>query len=96
VEAHEEAGAIMIAAGKAIFVGAGGTVNRSVYGIELATLRLDEPDAKFEVYVAWRKDEESPAVLSFLDSVRRVYKLPEYAGSAESNGLAGGASKRRS
>lgn len=87
VEAHEEAGAIMIAAGKAIFVGAGGTVNRSVYGIELASLRLNEPDAKIEVYVAWRKDEESPAVLSLLESVRRVYKLPEHSGGSNASKL---------
>ena len=77
----------MIAAGKAIFVGAGGTVNRSVHGIELATLRLNEPDAKFDVYVSWRKHEESPAILAFLDSVRRVYKLPEHSTPAASNGI---------
>jgi DNA-binding transcriptional LysR family regulator len=75
VEAHEEAGAIMIAAGKAIFLGAGATVNRSVAGLELASVRLDEPDAKIEVYVAWRKGEESPAILDFLNSVRRVFRL---------------------
>ena len=76
VEAHEEAGAIMIASGKAIFVGAGATVNRSVAGIELASVPLNEPEAKIEVYAAWRKGEESPAVLDFLESVRRVFKLP--------------------
>jgi DNA-binding transcriptional LysR family regulator len=73
VEAHEEAGAIMIASGKAIFLGAGATVNRSVSGVELASVRLNEPDAKIEVYAAWRKGEESEAVSGFLDSVRRVF-----------------------
>jgi DNA-binding transcriptional LysR family regulator len=38
IEAHEEAGAIMVASGKAIFMGAGAIVNRSVAGIELASL----------------------------------------------------------
>jgi len=74
VEAHEEAGAIMIASGKGIFVGAGATVNRWVSGIELISVRLEEPEAKIEVYVAWRKDEESAATLAFLDSVRRVFR----------------------
>jgi hypothetical protein len=46
VEAHEEAGAI---------------VTRSVHGIELASVRLNETEAKIEVYMAWRKDEESAA-----------------------------------
>ena len=72
VEAHEEAGAIMVASGRAIFVGAGAIVTRSVHGIDLVSIPLNEVDAKIEVYMAWRKDEESTAVLSFLDSVRRV------------------------
>ena len=76
VEAHEEAGAIMVASGKAIFVGAGAIVNRSVAGIDLASVRLNEPEAKIEVYVAWRKDEDSPVVLAFLDSVNRALGRP--------------------
>jgi DNA-binding transcriptional LysR family regulator len=75
VEAHEEAGAVMVASGKAIFIGAGAIVNRSVSGLELASVRLNEPEAKIEVYIAWRKSEESSAVLDFLDSVRRVFRL---------------------
>lgn len=76
VEPHEEAGAIMVASGKAIFVGVGAIVTRSVAGVELASVRLDEPEAKIEVYAAWRRDEDSPAVLSFLDSVRRTCGRP--------------------
>lgn len=74
VEAHEEAGAIMIASGKGIFVGAGATVNRTVSGVELASVRLDEPEAKIEVYVAWRKGDDSPVLHAFLDTVRRVFR----------------------
>lgn len=74
VEAHEEAGAIMVASGKAIFIGAGAIVNRSVSGVELASARLNEPEAKIEAYAAWRKEEQSPAVFSFLDSVHRVFR----------------------
>jgi DNA-binding transcriptional LysR family regulator len=78
VEAHEEAGAIMVASGKGIFMGAGAIVNRSVSGVELASVRLNEPEAKIEVYMVWRKGEESPAVLDFLASVRRIFKLPPH------------------
>jgi DNA-binding transcriptional LysR family regulator len=74
-EAHEEAGAIMVASGKAIFIGAGAIVNRTVAGLNLASIRLDEPGAKIEVYMAWRKGEPSTAVLSFLNSARRVFQL---------------------
>jgi DNA-binding transcriptional LysR family regulator len=76
VEAHEEAGAIMVSSGKAIFIGAGAIVTRSVNGIELASVRLNESEAKIEVYMAWRKQEDSEAVLAFLDSVRRVVRRP--------------------
>ena len=72
VEAHEEAGAIMVASGKAIYIGVGALVTRSVHGIDLASVRLNEAGAKIDVYMAWRKDEESPAVHSFLNSTRQV------------------------
>ncbi len=78
VEAHEEAGAVMVASGKAIFIGAGAIVNRSVSGLELASVRLNEPEAKIEVYVAWRKSEESSAILDFLESVRREFRLASH------------------
>jgi DNA-binding transcriptional LysR family regulator len=74
VEAHEEAGAIMVASGKAIFIGAGAIVTRSVLGVELASVPLNESEAKIEVYMAWRKEEESGVIRSFLDSVRRVFR----------------------
>ena len=76
VAAHEEAGAIMVASGKAIFIGAGAIVTRSVAGIDLASARLNEPEAKIEVYMAWRKDEDSSAVFSFLNSVRSILRRP--------------------
>jgi hypothetical protein len=38
-------------------------------------VRLNEPEAKIEVYIAWRKSEESSAILDFLESARRVFHL---------------------
>jgi DNA-binding transcriptional LysR family regulator len=76
VEAHEEAGAVMVACGKGIFIGAGAIVNRSVSGLDLACVRLSEPEAKIEVYAAWRKKEDSSSVLDFLTSIRRTFRLP--------------------
>lgn len=74
VEAHEEAGAIMVASGRGIFVGPAAILNHSISGLELASVRLKEREAKIQVYVAWRKDEKSPEVLAFLDSVRSVLR----------------------
>jgi DNA-binding transcriptional LysR family regulator len=74
LEAHEEAGAITLALGRAIFVGTGAIMNRTVAGIELASLRLREPEAKIEVYAAWRKGEPSSAVRSFLDCMHSALR----------------------
>lgn len=76
VEAHEEAGAIMVASGRAIYIGVGALVTRSVDGINLASVKLNEAEARIEVYMAWRRDEDSPAVLSFLNSTRGIFGRP--------------------
>lgn len=44
-------------------------------GSEVVAIPFDEPDAKVEVHAAWRRSEGSPTVLTFLDSVRRVFHL---------------------
>ena len=75
VEAHEEAGAIMVASGRGIFVGPAAILNHSIPDLELASVRLKEREAKIQVLVAWRKGEKSPDVLAFLDSVRSVLRL---------------------
>jgi hypothetical protein len=49
-------------------------VNRTVSGLDLVSIRLDERPAKIEVYMAWRKGEPSTAVHSFLNSARRVLR----------------------
>jgi DNA-binding transcriptional LysR family regulator len=76
VEAHEEAGAVMVASGRAIYIGVGALVTRSVDGISLASVKLNEAEARIEVYMAWRRDEDSTAVLSFLNATRRVFGRP--------------------
>jgi DNA-binding transcriptional LysR family regulator len=71
---HEEAGAMLVASGKGIYLGVGAVLGDPVSGSEVATVQLDEPEARIEVHMAWRKGENSSAVLAFLDSVRRVFK----------------------
>jgi DNA-binding transcriptional LysR family regulator len=76
VESNEEGASMVasgIAAGKAVLLGAGVAPSRSV---DLVSVRLNEPEAKIELYLAWRKNEESTAVFSFLDSARRTFRDP--------------------
>ena len=72
VEAHEEAGAIMVASGKGIFVGPPAILNHSIADLELAFVKLNEREAKIKVYIAWRKGEKSGDVFAFLESARRL------------------------
>jgi DNA-binding transcriptional LysR family regulator len=69
-ETHEEAGKVMVATGKGIFIGVGAMVNTSLLGVRLAAVPLNEPGAKFPVCVAWRKSETSSAVMEFIASAR--------------------------
>jgi LysR family transcriptional regulator, benzoate and cis,cis-muconate-responsive activator of ben and cat genes len=72
-ETHEEAGKVMVATGKGIFIGVGAMVNTSVLGVHLAAVPLNESGAKFPVCIAWRKRETSSAVLEFVASARKLF-----------------------
>jgi DNA-binding transcriptional LysR family regulator len=72
--AYEEAGTVPVASGKGIFIGVGAVKGHPVLGSGIAAVPLDEPNAKIEVRMAWRRNETSPAVLAFLQSVRRMFK----------------------
>lgn len=73
-ETHEEAGKVMVASGRGIFIGVGAMVNTSIFGVQLAAVRLNETDAKVQICLAWRKRESSSAVLAFIESVRAVFQ----------------------
>ena len=89
VGSHDQAGAIMVASGKAIILGAGAIVNRSVAGIQLASTQLNEPEAKIEVYAAWRREDDSPALRAFLDSMRRTMAPKKQASSTTAGSFIG-------
>jgi DNA-binding transcriptional LysR family regulator len=69
-----EAGAALVASGKGIYVLAGTPLKFPSFGSGIAVVPLDEPFT-IEVYMAWRKRESSAAVLNFLATARRVFRL---------------------
>ncbi len=73
---YEEAGAILVASGKGIFVGVGAMLARPRLGGRVVSVPLDHPRAVIDVHMAWRKTETSPAVLAFLDTVRALVRHP--------------------
>jgi DNA-binding transcriptional LysR family regulator len=71
---HAEAAWLLVESGKGIGLGVIAPCIRTFADGKLAFVPLDEPDARIDVHVAWRKDEGSPSVLAFLNTVRRVFK----------------------
>jgi len=70
--AHEEAGAMLVAAGKGVFLIPSGLAHRCL-SKEVTALPLGEANAHFEVHMAWRRNESSEIVRELLTFVRRSY-----------------------
>jgi DNA-binding transcriptional LysR family regulator len=77
---YEEAGAMLIASGKGIYLGVssstgtGTTVCHPLFVDKVAAVRLDEPGSELDVHLVWRARENSPAILAFLKTVRSVFQ----------------------
>ena len=67
-----EAGALWVTAGKGIYVLTGTVRNFPVFNPGIAVVPLADPYC-IEVYMAWRKDESSAAVLNFLEIAHKVF-----------------------
>jgi DNA-binding transcriptional LysR family regulator len=70
---YEEAGTMMVATGKGIFLVSGDGSHRA-FSNQVRTVPLNDAGAAFEVRMAWRKGENAPAVLNFLKTIRQVFK----------------------
>jgi DNA-binding transcriptional LysR family regulator len=70
---NDEVHKILVAAHRGIFIVADEAPAPMALGCAAAAVPLDEPNAKVEVHMAWRKAENSGTVLTFMDSVRRVF-----------------------
>ena len=70
---YDEMQNVFLAARKGIFIIADEIPSRPAPGSTGVAVPLDEPDARIEVRMAWRRNESSPAVLAFLDSARQFF-----------------------
>jgi len=74
ITCYDEAGAMMVATGKGIYFAVGKNPIHPSFADQLVAIPLADPAAFIEVHVAWRKDEASPAILSFLEMTRAFFK----------------------
>ena len=77
--AHEEAGLMLVAAGKGLYFVPAGMANRCVSD-QVRLIPLAEPYAAFEVHMAWRRSDKSQAVLNLLNTVRGIYRKTAHEG----------------
>lgn len=70
---HGEVHKVLLAANKGIFIIADEASTRVENGNVAVAVQLDDPDARIDVFMAWRKNEKSPAVLAVLDTARNVF-----------------------
>jgi DNA-binding transcriptional LysR family regulator len=88
---YEEAGAMMIASGKGIYLGVssspatGTTVCHPLFVDRLSVVPLNEPGAELDVHLAWRARESSVAILAFLKTVRYVFRTDRASGRQDKN-----------
>lgn len=69
-----QASMLVVASGQAFCLGLRGPISRSYLPVNgVAVIPLDEPDAEFNVQLAWRKSEASRAVHEFLTAARQLF-----------------------
>jgi DNA-binding transcriptional LysR family regulator len=74
ITCYDEAGAMMVATGRGVYLAVGKNPIHPSFADQLVAIPLADPPAFIEVHIAWRKDESSPAILSFLDTARGLFK----------------------
>jgi DNA-binding transcriptional LysR family regulator len=73
---RSDAQLVLLLCRKGILILPDEAASRPVSGSETAAVPLDEPNAKIDVYMAWRKNEKSPAVFAFIEAARRILREP--------------------
>ena len=73
---HSDTQIVLLTCHKGIFIMPDEVACRPASGSEIVAVPLDEPNAKIDVLMAWRKAEKSAAVFAFLDTARRVFRTP--------------------
>jgi DNA-binding transcriptional LysR family regulator len=74
---HSDTQIVLLTCHKGIFIMPDELSCRPAHGSEVVAVPLDEPHAKIDVLVAWRRAEKSTTVLALVESARRVYAGPQ-------------------
>ncbi len=70
---HSDTQIVLLTCLKGIFIMPDELSCRPAQGSDVVAVPLDEPNAKMDVHVAWRKGEKATTVLALVESARRIY-----------------------
>jgi len=71
---YDEAGAILVASGKGIYIAVGENPYYPSFADRLTARLLDEPTAVMPVHVVWRKNERARLVLEFVKCAENMFE----------------------
>ena len=69
----DEAGAVLVDAGKGIYIAVGSHPCHPSFAERLTVIPLSDPNATVEVHVAWRRSEQTRAVLRFVELATQIF-----------------------
>jgi len=71
---YEEAGTLLVASGKGIYIAGGYAVTHPGASREIRAIPIAGANAMIGIWMAWRKGEESSATIAFMQSMRLALK----------------------
>jgi DNA-binding transcriptional LysR family regulator len=74
-----EAAMMLVASGEGHYVGIASPFTQTHRASGVAVIPIDEPDARLDVRIAWRKGETSRAIREFVRSARAVFPAKVHA-----------------
>jgi len=83
---YEEAGTLLVASGKGIYIAGGYAVTHPGASREIRAIPIAGANAMIGIWMAWRKGEESSTTIAFMQSMRLALKRTQetIAGQARS------------
>jgi DNA-binding transcriptional LysR family regulator len=69
----DEAGAVLVDAGKGIYIAVGSHPCHPSFAEKLTVIPLSDANATVEVHVAWRRSEQARAVLKFVELAMQIF-----------------------
>ena len=71
---YEQEGTVLVGSGKGIYIAGGSAISHPGASREVKAIPLSDPGATIGICIAWRKGEQSPTVIGFLQSMRAVLR----------------------